>query len=140
MPDMQPGQAQPHPPSGQAPGQPPFGSSPATGPTQNKGQEAAAVKILAVATDGLMLAVQMVGPTSEAGRGILEAIQKLAKLVPPGSVTPQDKMKVMQQLTMAAQKQGQQMSQMRPGGAPPGQPQPGQPHAAPPPAAPPPAA
>ena len=131
MPDMQPGQAQPQPPSGQAPGQPPFGSSPATGPTQNKGQEAAAVKILAVATDGLMLAVQMVGPTSEAGRGILEAIQKLAKLVPPGSVSAQDKMKVMQQLTMAAQKQGQQMSQMRPGGAPPGQPQPGQPPAAP---------
>ena len=133
MPDAQPGQAQPQPPSGAQPGQPPFGSSPATGPTQNKGQEAAAAKILAVATDGLMLAAQLVGPTSDAGRGILEAIQKIAKLVPPGSVTPQDKMKVMQQLTMAAQKGAQQMSQMRPGGAPPqpGAPQPGQPQAAP---------
>lgn len=133
MPDMPPGQAQPQPPSGAQPGQPPFGSSPATGPTQNKGQEAAAVKILAVATDGLMLAAQMVGPTSESGRGILEAIQKLAKLVPPGSVTPQDKMKVMQQLAMAAQKGAQQMSSMRPGGAPPAGAPPGHPPAAAPP-------
>ena len=113
-------------PSGQQ-DQPPFGSSPATGPTQNKGQEAAAVKIVAVATDGLLLAVQLVGANSESGRVILESVQKLAKLVPPGSVSGADKMKVMQSLAMAAQKQGQQMSQMRPQGAP--QAQPGQPGA-----------
>ena len=124
MPDATPGQAPPQPPQqGATPGQPPFGSSPATGPTANKGQEAVAVKALAVVIDGLMSIVQSVGPSSEPGRVILESVTKLSKLVPPGSVTPQDKMKVMQGLLIAAQKQGQQMSQMRPGGAP----QPGQP-------------
>jgi len=77
-----------------------------------------------------MLAASLVGPSSESGRAILEGITKLSKLVPPGSVSGQDKLKVMQQLTIAAQKQGQQMQMMRQGGAP--AQQPGQPPAAPP--------
>lgn len=107
---------------GQTQGQPPLGSSPAVGPTQNKGQEVAAVKIVAVAMDGLLMAVHLVGANSESGKAILETIPKLAKLVPPGSVSREDKMKVMQSLTMAAQKQGQQMLQARPPGQPQAQP------------------
>lgn len=86
-------------------------------------------------SDGLVQCLQLVGANSEPGKIILESIKKLAGLVPQGSVTPQDKMAVLQKLGMEAQKQGQQMQMMRQqqqqqgqGGGQPGQPgAPGQP-------------
>lgn len=86
--------------------------------------------------DGLTQCLTLVGANSEPGRVLLDCVKKVSGLVPQGSVTPQDKMAVLQKLGMEAQKQGQQMQMMRQqqaGGQPgqpgaPGQQPGGQPH------------
>ena len=67
-------------------GQPPTGSSPATGPTQNVGYQAAGMAKLALVVKGLEAILPMFGASSEPGQDILEAIKRLAKHIPPGSV------------------------------------------------------
>lgn len=75
-------------------------------------------------------ALPLAGAGTEQGKVIHKSIGDLAKLVPPGAVTPQDVQNVMQQLLLKQQQFGQQMQQMRqqqappqagvqPGGAPP---------------------
>lgn len=87
-------------------------------------------------------AVPLLGAGSEPGREVLSCIQKLAKHVPPGTVSPQDMINVLHKLMLQQQQFGQQMNQMRqsaaqprpmpgaapggaPGGAPPGMGAPG---------------
>jgi hypothetical protein len=65
-----------------------MGSSPATGPTPNKGFEAAGLQRLGIVIKQLEQLVPMFGAGSEPGKAVLEALNKLAKHVPSGSVTP----------------------------------------------------
>lgn len=117
-----------------AQGQPhvaPSGSSPATGPTPNQGYAVAAQKMTGLALLVLEHALPLAGAGSELGRDIHSSIGRLARHVPPGTVTPQDVKNVIQQLLIkqeqfqqnvqalrARQAQGQQQ-----GGAPQGAPQ-----------------
>jgi len=59
------------------------------------------------------MVLQRLGANSPAGQDVTDAIKKLSKHVPPGSVTPADKMNVYQQMMMKTQQQGQQMAQMQ---------------------------
>ena len=79
----------------------------------------------------------MVGPTSEIGKDLTAAMQKLGKHVPPGTVTPAGQQQMAQRLMQAGQQAGpqlqalQKMQQQPPGGAPGGGGAPGagmQPH------------
>ncbi len=100
---------------GQVPGQPqqpqaPFGSSPAVAPTANRGHEAAGLQKLGVALQSLTDALPLVGANSEPGQAILDMIKKLAKFVPPGTMTPAANRN---QLEATAMKQGQNNQQMQ---------------------------
>jgi hypothetical protein len=122
------------------PGQPqqpqaPFGSTPAVSPTPNRGHEAAGLQKLGSALQSLTDALPLLSASSEPGQAILDMIKKLAKFVPPGTMTPAANRN---QLEATAMKQGQNNQQMQAlkamqmkGGG--GQPQPaagGQPQAA----------
>ena len=74
-------------PGGQ-PAQPPFGSTPATGSTPNKGYEAAGLQKLGVVVKQLESLLPEVGAGSDIGKAVLDALNKLVKFVPSGSVTP----------------------------------------------------
>lgn len=65
-----------------------MGVSPMTGPSPNRGYEAAALQRLGVVLQQMTQIVSMAGATSDVGRAVLEAMNKLTKLVPSGSVTP----------------------------------------------------
>ena len=68
--------------------QAPFGVSPASGPTPNRGYEAAAQQKLGGVVQQLTLVLPLVGATSDLGQAVMKAINSLAKFVPPGAVTP----------------------------------------------------
>ncbi len=121
-PAPQPGQ--PGQPGGQASG--PGG---ATAPGQNRGLEAAALARLAVYAQGMatILAVLPVG--SDASRDVREALNKIAKHVPPGGASPGVQMSEAQRNLMQQRQQGPQIAAMRAasaggGGQPQPQPQP----------------
>lgn len=95
MPDIQPAQQRP------ATGQPPFGSSPATGPTQNQGYSAQGLAALAMIVEQLGKIIPLVGAGSEVGQDVLDALRKLSKHVPPGSVSPASQNNQLQQLMLA---------------------------------------
>ena len=78
----------PAPQPGGQPQQPPFGSTGATAPTPNKGYEAAGLQELGVVVKQLEKLVPMMGASSEPGKAVLDALNKLVKFVPNGSVTP----------------------------------------------------
>ncbi len=88
----------------------------------------AGLKMMGMGLMALEQAVPLLGAATEEGQAVLSTIQKIAKMVPPGTVTPADMMTVMQKLMTQQQQFGQQMNQMRkqatqpaaPGGAPPG--------------------
>lgn len=98
-----------------APQQPqaPFGSSPATGPTQNKGFEAAAAQRLGVIVKQLEELIPMAGAASDIGKAALEALTKLVKFVPPGSVTPASQKNNIEQMAMKNAQQNQQMQAIK---------------------------
>lgn len=73
----------------------------------------AGLKMVGMGLMALEQAVPMLGSSSEEGQAVLSTIQKIAKMVPPGTVTPADMMTVMQKLMAQQQQFGQQMSQMR---------------------------
>lgn len=89
--------------------QPPFGSSPATGPTPNRGYEAAALQRLGVVVKQLEELLPMAGAGSEIGKAVLEALNKLVKLVPQGSVTPAGQKNALDQMQMKNAQNNQQM-------------------------------
>ena len=123
---LTPGSGMPKPAQTQ---QPPMGTSPATGPTPNKGYEAAAMQAVAVAIKHLEAALQQAGSTSDMGKAVLDALTKLGKIAPPGSVSPAGQRNQMEQMQ---QKQMQNMQMQKQlaggqGGAPGGAPGGGQP-------------
>lgn len=94
---------------------PPFGSNPATGPTENKGYDAAAAQRLGLVVQQLQEILSTFGATTPVGRTVLEVLPKLVKHVPPGAVTPAAQQNNVQQLAMRNQQNAQQMMQLRAG-------------------------
>jgi hypothetical protein len=84
-----------------------------TGPTQNKGYEAAGLQRLAFVVAQLGEIVPLVGAASEIGGDIVDAIRKLAKHVPSGSVSETGKQNAMQELMVKQAQTGPQIQQMR---------------------------
>jgi hypothetical protein len=109
--------------------QPPMGASPATGPTPNKGYEQAAMQKVAVVIKQLESALPLAGSGSDLGKAILDALNKLAKHVQPGSTSQaaqrneidQMAQKNMQASQMQKQLNSPQGGSQAPGGAPPPQ-------------------
>lgn len=113
-------------PGGQ-PGQAPFGSTPATASTPNKGYEAAGLQKLGVVVKQLESMLPELGASSEAGKAVLDCLNKLVKFVPAGSVTPaaqKNSIEAMQRNYAQNNSQMQAVQAMRAGGGqgqPPGQ-------------------
>ena len=98
-------------PGGQT--QPPFGATQATGPTPNRGYEAAGLQKLGSVVKQLEELIPMVGASSEHGREVLKALNILVKLVPAGSVTPAGERNNIQQMAMKNAQQNQQMQALQ---------------------------
>lgn len=91
--------------------QAPFGSSPVSGPTPNRGYEAAATQRLGVAIKQLEQLIVLAGSTSEMGKDVMKAINMLSKHVPTGSVTPAAEKQAIERMQM--QNTQNQMTQAR---------------------------
>ncbi len=96
-----------------APQQPPFGQSPASGPTPNKGFEAAAAQRLGIVIKQLEELVSMAGATSEVGQAALKMLNIGVKLVPAGSVTPAAQKNNIEQMAQKNAQQNQQMQALK---------------------------
>lgn len=90
-----------------------MGVSPATGPTPNKGYEAAGLQQLGSVLKQLEKLVPLLGATSEPGAAVLKALSSLGKFVPAGSVSPASDSANMQQAQMRATQQNQQMQALK---------------------------
>ena len=93
--------------------QAPFGASPATGPTPNKGFEAAAAQRLGLVIKQLEELISMSGATSEVGQAALKMLNIGVKLVPAGSVTPAAQKNNIEQMAMKNTQQNQQMQALK---------------------------
>lgn len=102
--------------------QAPFGQAPVTGPTPNKGFEAAALKRVGLVVKMLTEILPMAGAGSDVGKDILKALNTLAKHVPSGSVTPADEKAEVERRSMANTQNNQQMQALRQSQQPPAQP------------------
>lgn len=91
----------------------PFGSSPATGPTPNKGFEAAGLQRLGAVVKQLEELIPMFGAASDPGKACLDALNKLVKLVPAGSVTPASQKNNIEQMAMRNVRDNQQMQALQ---------------------------
>lgn len=121
---------QPAPAAGTPPAtdQPPFGSSSATAPSPNKGYEAAALQRLGLVVKQLEELIPLAGAATDVGKAALDALNKLVKLVPSGSVSPASEKNNIEQMAMRNAQGNQQMQalkQQRMGGQPSGAAQPG---------------
>lgn len=105
----------PNPTAPGAPQQPPFGQSPVTGPTPNKGFEAAALKRVGLVVKQLTETLQLAGATSEVGKDILKAINMLVKHVPSGAVTPADERAGLERMQMQNTQNSQMQQSMKAG-------------------------
>lgn len=90
-----------------------MGATSMTGPTPNRGHEAAALQRLGALTTGLVEVVQMAGAMSDTGKEVLKALNILTKLVPSGSVTPAAQKNNISQMAEANTKNNQQMQMLR---------------------------
>ena len=90
-----------------------MGASPATGPTPNKGFEAAGLQRLGLVIKQLEQLVPMLGAGSEPGKAVLEALGKLAKHVPSGSVTPGAERAGLEKAMMQNSQNNQAIQRMR---------------------------
>jgi hypothetical protein len=109
MPDGTPTPAQ-----GQAqPATPPFGTTSAVSPTANRGHEAAGLQALGIAVQQLQKIVPLVQPGSDVGQAVLDAIKKLAKFVPAGSVTPASQRNQLEQMAMRQGQENQQLAALK---------------------------
>ena len=107
--------------------QAPNGVSPATGPTPNKGFEAAAAQRLGLVIKQLEELIPMAGATTDIGKACLDALNKLVKYVPAGSVSPASAKNNIEAMAMKNSQQNQQMQALKaqsagggqPGAAPP---------------------
>ena len=93
--------------------QAPFGQAPVTGPTPNKGFEAAALKRVGLVVKQLTELLQLADPATDIGKDVLKAINMLVKHVPSGSVSPADEKGEMQRRQMANTQNNQQMQALR---------------------------
>jgi hypothetical protein len=104
-------------PGGQPPPQQaPFGSTPATGSTPNKGYEAAGLQQLGVLVKQMEKMLPELGASSDAGKVVLECLNKLVKFVPAGSVTPaaqKNSIEAQQRMMAQNNQQMQAVQQMR---------------------------
>lgn len=114
--------------AGTAPGQPPFGSSPMQMPTPNRGLEASALAEVSSAVKLLEKSLPALGAGSPAGKEVLSCIQKLAKLVPPGSMDKGVEQSSLQNLMLQQKQENPMLNALRamgqnsgaaPAGAPP---------------------
>jgi|SRR6185312_1494246 len=91
----------------------PFGQSPVTGPTPNKGFEAAALKRMGLVVRQLEELLPLAGAGSDIGKDVLKALNLLVKHVPAGSVTPADEKAQLERMSMANTQNNQQMQALR---------------------------
>jgi hypothetical protein len=103
--------------------QAPMGSSPVTGPTANKGYEAAAVQGVSMCLMKLTQLASTIPATSDLGKAINDAIRTLAKAVPPGGVSQEGQRNEIDKMAMQNAQQMQDMKSLRGGGQGQGQPQ-----------------
>ena len=103
------------------------GLGPASMPVPNRGLEAAAMARLAVHVQALQTLLAVLPAGSDIARDVREAVNKVAKHVPPGSVSQGVQMTEAQRSLMQQRQQGPQIAAMRaaqmgqvPGGGPPG--------------------
>jgi hypothetical protein len=108
-------------------------------PVQNRGEKAAGMAHLAVAVHVLEEAIPLLGMGDEAGRDAAQAMTKLAKHIPPGSVPSGVENSVLQKIMLKNRQNAMNVAQMRApspgaapgapasGGPPPGGPSPGGP-------------
>ena len=99
----------------------PFGQSPVTGPSPNKGFEAAALKRVGLVIKQLNEMFGMAGASSDLGKDILKAMSLLSKHVPSGSVSPADEKASLERQMMANTQNNQQMQALKQQAAPPQQ-------------------
>lgn len=133
-PPVPPGGGAPPPMGGAAapmPPRPAGGAGGATMPTPNQGLEAQALAKLAVHVQALSLIAGVLPAGSDIARDLREAINKVAKHVPPGAISQGLQMTEAQKALMAQKQQQPQIAAMRAGqpATPPGMP-PAQPPAA----------
>lgn len=112
----------------------PMGVSSVTGPTPNRGYEAAVQQRLGVYLPKLIELIPMAGAGSEVGQALLDAVKKLSKFVQPGSSSPaaeQNELQRAQQQNAQNRASAQQMGRPQmpgqgamPPGGPPMQPRP----------------
>ncbi len=103
-----------------------MGSSPATGPTPNKGFEAAGLQRLGLVIKQLEQLVPLLGVSSDPGKAVLDALKTLSKYVPSGAVTPGAERTNIDRMGMQNAQNNTAMQQMRKqGGGAPGGTQPG---------------
>ena len=69
--------------------------------------------MIGLATQIMAQAVPLLGVSSEPAQDVLDAIKKLSKHVPPGSVTDADKKNQLQQMLLKQQQQAPQMAALR---------------------------
>lgn len=93
-----------------------MGASSATGPTPNKGYEAAAMQRVGVVLTQLAESLPLAGPTTDLGKAISKAIDALAKVVPAGSVSPMAQRNTIDKMQQQNMQQQQTMQQLKPGG------------------------
>jgi hypothetical protein len=103
------------------------GPTPASMPSPNRGQEAAALAKIAVLTQGLQQLLTAFPVGSDVSKDLREAVNKLAKHVPPGAVSQGVQMTEAQRALMQQRSQAPQIAAMRAsqmGGGAPAQPTP----------------
>jgi hypothetical protein len=103
-----------------------MGVSPATGPTPNKGYEAAALQRIGLVIKQLTEILPLAGATSDLGKTILKSLDSLAKHVPSGANTQASERNAIDQMAMKnAQSQQTNQALMKPQGGGGQLPQPG---------------
>lgn len=93
--------------------QPPFGTANATGPSPNRGYEAAGLQRLGSVVKQLEELIPLLGAATDPGKACLDALNKLVKFVPPGSVTPATERNNIEQRMMNNTQANQQMMALR---------------------------
>ncbi len=104
-----------------------MGASSATGPTPNRGLEAAGMQKLAMIVKQMTELLPLLGAGSEPGQAVLKCLSSLSKHVQPGSVSPVAEQNHLQEAMMnnirnAAMMKQMQAAGMQGGGGPPGAP------------------
>lgn len=106
-----------------ADGAAPFGQSPVTGPTPDKGMQAAALQRAGIISKMLMDLLNMAGPSGDIGKDAMKCLQIINKHLPSGSVTPAGERNQLDKMQMQNTQQNSQMQALKQGqGQPPGAP------------------